>query len=127
MPNPEFDLRTMTLLYTIEDDEGLEDIVEVPAQFVICSTCRGKGQHSLAVDGHGITASEWHHDWSFEEKQAYMAGDYDRRCDDCDGSGKYPEPDWVKLSPKDTERVRSWMKDQREFEAMVAAERRMGA
>lgn len=37
-----------------EDENGDEIEVEV-----ICSECRGHGKHSRAIDGNGITSSEW--------------------------------------------------------------------
>ena len=123
---PEFDLRTMTLTFDCDYD-GEEDLVTVPAKFVICGTCRGKGQHSLAVDGHGITSEEWDRDWSFEEQQAYMSGEYDQPCEVCKGTGKVAIPDWDKLDAKTAERIEEWYRLESEFQAMSEAERRMGA
>ena len=124
---PEFDRRTMKLLFDFEDDEGNEYVVEVPAKFVICNVCNGKGTHSLAVDGHGITAEEWNNEWSYEEQEMYMRGEYDQRCEACEGSGKLTEPNWAMMSNKEIEIISEWQREEREYAAMVAAERRMGA
>jgi excinuclease UvrABC ATPase subunit len=56
-----------------------------------------------------------------------MAGHYDRQCDDCDGTGKVQVVDEHQLTE---EQLRAWKADvaeEREYEAMVAAERRAGA
>ena len=56
-------------------------------RWVICPECHGEGKHAHAIDGNGITASEWA-EWEPEERETYLAGGYDRTCEECDGSGK---------------------------------------
>lgn len=72
------------------DCEGAEEVEiehDLPARWELCGLCEGEGKHSLAVSGEGITESEWA-DWSHEERESLFAGEYDRRCEDCKGSGK---------------------------------------
>lgn len=62
-----------------EFDEEVE--VEFPAKWEICSRCDGNGHHTNpSIDGNGITSSEWA-EWDDEEKDCYMSGGYDIRCE----------------------------------------------
>jgi len=64
---------------------------EVSFEYHICSNCRGHGQHvNPAVDGHGISMNEFYEDPDFYD--GYMAGHYDIRCEECNGSGKIRIP-----------------------------------
>lgn len=77
-------MTTKKWLYT--DEEGLESEVELPAKWEICSTCNGETKHSHAIGA--ITSDEWEHDWSEDERESYLNGGYDRRCEPCNGTGK---------------------------------------
>jgi RecJ-like exonuclease len=106
--------------------------VSFPARWVICSECAGNASTSRHVecDGGGFTASEWN-DQDDDFRQDYMAGVYDRPCDCCDGKGR--------IQIIDQKAVLGWRerifltafkkqeRDNREIDAMQAAERRMGA
>lgn len=101
--------------------------VELPTTWEICSTCRGEGKHvNPNIDGHGITAEEWERDWDDESREAYFSGVYDVRCDNCDGSGKVREPNEKMMTPALRKAWRQWQRDEAEYRAMVAAERRFG-
>lgn len=111
---------------TIEDDDGLEH--EVPTRWEICDTCDGEGKHSRAVerDGGGFTSSEWaEEDPDFRED--YLAGRYDQPCDTCQGSGKVRVPDYDRMPPALRALVEAHERDEAEYRAICAAERRMGA
>lgn len=75
--------REREIILYLEDGEE----VQLPTKWAICRECRGEGAHSHAIDGNGITSSEWD-EWHEDEQEAYMNGDYDQPCDDCGGSGK---------------------------------------
>lgn len=81
--------------FTIVDEEtGDEDPAEVPGRYEICERCRGEGKHTNpAIDGNGITASEWEQDWDEESREAYFAGRYDVRCEEGCIDGKVIVPD----------------------------------
>lgn len=65
-----------------EDATGVEH--KMPAKFEVCSTCRGRGQHSLRMGA--ICADEWYGpDWDDDSREAYINGDYDATCDTCGG------------------------------------------
>src|SRR3954470_11668333 len=91
---------TDSIQFSYEDDEGLETTVTLPSRWEICDTCIGEGKHSRGVegDGGGITSSEWA-EWDAEERDTYVSGGYDRRCDDCQGSGKIKVVDEDQLTP----------------------------
>lgn len=71
-----------------------EDEIELPAKWDICNRCNGEGHHTNPnIDGNGITAEEWDRDWDEEEREMYMSGGYDVRCEaNCEG-GKVIVPD----------------------------------
>lgn len=71
----------------VEHGDDEDRTVRLPGEWVICSTCRGSGGHSLRFGA--ITADEFHGpDWDEDSRAAYMAGDYDETCEPCKGTGK---------------------------------------
>ena len=54
--------------------------------WVICGTCEGNGAHSRALGA--FTMDEFNHSFDPDEQAEYFAGKYDRRCENCDGTGK---------------------------------------
>lgn len=67
---------------TFEDSSGVERTL--PGKFEVCSTCRGKGSHSLRFGA--ISAEDFMGpDWDEDSREAYCNGDYDARCDTCGG------------------------------------------
>lgn len=106
------------------DDEGFD--VDVAAHWVVCDTCSGEGKHSHAVDGDGISSSEWE-EWAPEEQESYMRGDYDRECEGCKGRGLVLDVDWDKLDEATRKRVEEARESIAESYRIQAAERRFGA
>lgn len=112
-----------------EDEAG--ERVRIPARAVVCSRCDGTGTHvNPAVDGHGIGAEEWAHEWEDEEREAYLAGRYDVTCERCHGNRVELLPDvarctWAQKRVLVLERQRR--RDDAELRAEVDAERRAGA
>lgn len=70
--------------FTYENDRGEDVEVDLPRKYEVCPTCDGHGKHSHAVDGNGITDSEWE-EWDHEEREDYFAGRYDQTCEECNG------------------------------------------
>lgn len=60
--------------------------VEVPDDW--CEDCKGTGKRAL--HGMAYSASEIAQ-WSPEEVESYISGDYDTVCEFCDGDGKVDE------------------------------------
>lgn len=112
-----------------------EHEVKFPARWIICEACDGNATTTrhIECDGGGFTASEWAEACGDDPDFAddYFSGRYDRPCDDCRGLGR--------IQVIDEEAVTGWRekillkaywaqeRDNREIDAMQAAERRMGA
>lgn len=60
-------------------------------KWAICPCCKGNGKIDNPAFSNGFTSSEWN-DMHEDEQTAYMAGDYDVLCQDCNGSGKVQVP-----------------------------------
>jgi len=104
------------MLALFEDADGVE--VWVPFEYVVCPTCDGKGSHvNPSIDAHGISGDEFAEDPGFFED--YVNGAYDVPCYECKGKRVVP---WA-----NDERVERSIEEDAEYEAMCAAERRMGA
>lgn len=69
----------------IEHGDDEDRTVQLPANYEICGTCRGTGGHSLRFGA--ITQSD-REEWDDDSFDAYMRGDYDEKCEPCDGTGK---------------------------------------
>ena len=86
-----FDVAEMVWVVVMEDDDGLEETVKLPARYVVCGTCDGKGKHvNPSIDSHGIGEEEWDRDWSHEDKENYHSGMYDIQCNECKGRTTTP-------------------------------------
>jgi len=106
---------------TWDDDEGRELRYIVPARFEVCQSCRGKGTRvNPAIDGHGISSEEFAEDPDFEE--AYWRGDYDIRCDECNGQRVVPVPDLSKVPEILRERYEHHLAGGLAAEASIRAE-----
>jgi hypothetical protein len=105
----------------VYDDEGEE--IALPLKWEICGTCEGKGT-SCAYLG-AFTSDDFANDPDFAED--YMAGGYDRQCDECGGSGKVQHINYDALSSELRKRVDDAADDERAYRAEVEMERRMGA
>jgi len=97
--------------------------VRVPAEYEVCGRCRGKGKHSHAIGA--ITADEWNSpDWSEEEKEDYLNGKYDQQCEVCKGLRVILVPVEERCVTDDQKAGLQSLKDDAEYEAECAAERR---
>jgi DnaJ-class molecular chaperone len=120
---------TVTLYSGTSDKEHQ---VSFPALWAICPECDGCATDrgaSVECDGGGFTASEWH-DLDEDFREEYLAGRYDRPCGYCDGKGRIQEVDTAKLGRWQQKLHRYYRAQQRDFaeiDAVMAAERRMGA
>lgn len=98
-------------------------------RWAICGDCEGHGKVSHPAFSNGFTSSEWA-DMEHDERDSYMRGDYDVRCDCCKGSGKVKVPDVSRMSwPEKRELVRQRQHNRimAELARESAAERAMGA
>lgn len=103
----------------------------LPAVDIACGRCDGAGTHvNPAIDGNGITQSEWN-EWGWEERENYMDGVYDVRCHTCDGQCfEKRVVDACYLSEPQKRLLKlleiKW-RDDAEHERICESERRMGA
>lgn len=119
-----------TMPITWFEDAGDTEVTRnVPFRWSICAACEGHATDrgaSVECDGGGFTSSEWaEQDDDF--KQHYLNGFYDRPCTTCGGLGRIKEPDLDVLDADDRAALELSQRDDRDFRAMCAAERRMGA
>jgi hypothetical protein len=127
MPKFKVDERSMTLSFVLENDSEEEKEYTLPMRYCVCGTCGGKGRHvNPGVDANGITSSEWS-DWDEEEKEAYFSGRYDVDCYECGGEKVVPEINEEMADPKLLQQLRTWQREEADYRAVRAAERRMGA
>ena len=52
------DAERMVILLDIKNDDGNEETISVPARWVVCPRCDGKGSHWHEAFDNGIIASE---------------------------------------------------------------------
>jgi DnaJ-class molecular chaperone len=105
---------------TLYCDDGSE--IELPFKWEICSTCRGNGKSSAYLGA--FTRSEMDEEGP-EFMEDYMAGHYDRTCDDCNGSGKIKRVDWSKLTKEQKREWNAQVRADNECAEEAAWERRM--
>jgi hypothetical protein len=112
--------------FTNEDVEMEHDL---PGKWEICGRCEGGGTDggaSVECDGGGFTASEWaEQDEDFKED--YLNGVYDRPCHICKGTGKIVVLDEERCAPDLLKKYKAYLEEEYAYQAMCAAERRMGA
>jgi DnaJ-class molecular chaperone len=80
------------------DDEG--EFHPLPFKWAICPSCGGHGKSSAYLGA--FTGEQMRDDPEFAED--YMAGHYDRTCEECGGSGKVKEINERRISAKDLAR-----------------------
>jgi hypothetical protein len=108
-----------TLTVTLFDDEGNEEVIEIPCVWEICDDCRGEGRHSAHL---GVIDRS---DWGDDEFEDYLRGAYDRACG-CDG-GRVKVPNLDRLDAATRARVEEHWDDEAHIDAIAESERRMGA
>lgn len=106
-----------TMQALIQDPET-EDLIWVSFEYEVCPLCAGKGSHvDPNIDCDGITGETFREDPDFYED--YRAGAYDVQCNQCRGKRV--------VATCTDERVIKIQEEEAQYQAMCAAERRMGA
>lgn len=98
-------------------------------RWAICGCCEGSGKVGHEAFSNGITSSEWA-EWSIEDREHYMRGDYDVQCSDCKGTGKVKIYEVSRMSwplKRELVRQRKHNRIMAELARESAAERAMGA
>lgn len=122
-------LKTLTIM----DEDGNYHEVEFPAKHKVCIRCEGHGTYlHPSIGEHAYTSEEFEESFDEEQRAEYFkrGGIYDVTCEECQGQRVTVEVAEEKLSPEQ----RVWyqlfldnIEEELKFEAMCAAERRMGA
>ena len=115
-----------TVTLTFWNADGDEISVEVSSKWEICECCHGEGRTDNPAFADGIPAEEWNHEWDYEEREAYMSGAYDVRCDECDGTGKVRSPNLDELSEEQRKDYDAYLEEKYYNDREREAERRWG-
>ena len=118
--------RANTTEITYFDSEGEEVTLDVPFRWEICDRCNGAGTHDNPAFSDGISGEEWANEWDVEEREAYMSGAYDVRCDECEGSGKVRVPVLSAMTAEERKAYEEHLDNERYYARERAAEMRMG-
>lgn len=105
---------------TLYCDDGSE--ISLPFRWALCSACEGHGKSSAYLGAYTQSEMDEQGPELFDD---YMAGRYDRRCDECGGSGKVKIVDMAKLTKAQRDEYRAQCRADRECAAEAAHERRM--
>lgn len=100
-----------------------DEEINLPYKWEICGVCEGEGVSSAYLG-----AFTWDELKSQGEDfiEDYFAGNYDRPCDCCGGSGKVTVVDYDKMTEDQIKAYDKQVMDEIEYESMVRAEKRMG-
>jgi hypothetical protein len=112
-----------TITLTVTHEDGTFTDHQLPAKWEICHSCQGNGTSSAYL---GAFTREDMDEMGDEFMEDYMRGAYDRACDECGGSGKVRVVDEERCPPELLKELRDQEEAEAEYQAMVAAERRMG-
>lgn len=104
----------------IEDGDADDEFVNLPAKWTICGTCHGNGAHSLHLGA--ITSEDRRLNWDEDSFNDYMSGAYDRKCDDCDGTGKVLQIDRRAMMTEAQKAALKKYDDDAEIDRQLAAE-----
>lgn len=111
----------MTKLPYIYNDDG--EPVYLPYVWEICGHCSGEGMSSAYL---GAFTWDELNEKGEEFIEDYFAGNYDRGCDCCEGSGKIAVVNYDRLSDDQKKRWDEKCEAEWEIEAERRAEKRMG-
>jgi hypothetical protein len=81
------------------------------AKWRICPRCEGEGKSSAWLGA--FTAEEFQDSFCDDEAADYMAGRYDRTCEECGGSGKVTQTDEDRYADRRADLYQQWLEDGR--------------
>jgi DnaJ-class molecular chaperone len=114
--------------HTIEvelfDQDGNSETHRLLALWEICGACEGHGRSSAYL---GAFTCDDMDEAGPEFMEDYMAGHYDRSCEHCNGAGKISVIDRDRAPAAILAKIDEAAREEAEYQAMVRAERRMGA
>jgi RecJ-like exonuclease len=105
------------------DADGIEH--KMPVKFEVCFLCDGHGKHvNPSIDAHGISGDDFAADPGFADE--YFGGTYDVPCNECHGKRVIHVVDRDNCDSDLLAAYDAETQEQRDFEIMQEAERRMG-
>jgi RecJ-like exonuclease len=107
--------------FIYSEDDG--EPIALPYKWEICSQCEGEGRSSAYL---GAFTWDELHEQGDEFIEDYFAGNFDKSCGCCGGSGKITVADYGKMTEDQVKAYEQQLQDDYEYEAMRNAERRMG-
>lgn len=113
----------MSKIVTLYNEEGDEIEVTLPTHYEVCGTCGGKGTSSAYLGA--FTREDFDQDPDFMED--YMAGRYDRACDECGGKRVVEVVDLDRMKPKLRKLYEAHVEENIRYAQMERMERMMGA
>ena len=131
-----FNEKHMTLSWVHEDEDGNETTTVFPAVYEVCPLCNGRGSHvNPSIDCGGISDGDefWDDDADDADdadedgESRYFRGDYDVKCNECEGKRVVPTIDRGRAGSTSLSEYDEFMNDEDEFEAIQRAERAAGA
>jgi hypothetical protein len=115
------DVERKVLIFTTEDNEGLETEYSLPLKWEVCPTCNGDGRHvNPSIDAHGLSREDFDADPTFKED--YFNGFYDVTCYECKGKRVVPAVDEM-IADKETLKIYDDMiQDEQDYRSICMAE-----
>lgn len=96
----------------------------LPAKYVVCPRCEGRGTHvNPSVDGQGLSSEDLEDE---EFREAYFGGAYDVRCFQCEGHRVVPQVDWDALTTDEQADLARAMAIAKRDDLITAGERKRG-
>ena len=120
-----------TIKWQYEDDDGEEHVVNIPAQWEVCSDCHGKGTTYLgwtSAEQPALTREDFDREGP-DFMEEYVSGYYDRACPSCKGRTTVLVVDWDAFEATDPELSKKYqrdLEDEAAYQREVAMERRYG-
>ena len=124
----------MMIEFTYENDDGDEDVHELPSKFEVCSRCEGHGTHLHPdIGSHGYSSQEFAEEFDDEEREQYFmhGGRYDVTCESCGGNRvvSVVDEETCEKDPKLAELLKRWQENVRaeaDYARECEFERRLG-
>jgi hypothetical protein len=118
------------IIWATENEEGEETTHHLPAVFIVCATCHGRGKAmTRSMREHGYTQEDMD-ELGQDFQDDYMSGVYDVTCDVCDGARVVLQLDAATAKremPAVLRAYREHLREEEEYRAICRAERDAGA
>ncbi len=108
------------MIVNIYTEDGGEEELRLPSERIVCPTCNGGGTQDIF--GNGVPSRYFDEDPDFGED--YRSGMYDKPCEECKGRNVVDVIAYDRLDAETRAKVEWHERQQAEYEAEVAAERR---